>query len=220
MRYLLGLTAFLAFSSLAKADVVITSVNDSSGSAIVAAPGEGFQYNFTTGDAWAGSGSTGPYWRIDSLTLFASNANTNTGDWTVSILSGSTTLNSQNFTNATTDINKLLIFNLTSMTSTLLNSNSAYSIKVIETANPFDVFEKLGAITTPTTGSTQFSSVSGAGVGTTATAARFELAASAVPEPGTLLLGGIAAACGGTGVWWKRRKRQPQPETTEQSAAI
>jgi uncharacterized OsmC-like protein len=42
----------------------------------------------------------------------------------------------------------------------------------------------------------------------------------AVPEPGTLLLGGIAAACGGTGVWWKRRKRQPQPETTEQPAAI
>ncbi len=41
-----------------------------------------------------------------------------------------------------------------------------------------------------------------------------------VPEPGTLLLGGIAAACGGTGVWWKRRKRQPQPETTEQPAAI
>jgi len=38
---------------------------------------------------------------------------------------------------------------------------------------------------------------------------------TAVPEPGTLLLGGIAAACGGTGVWWKRRKRQPQAETTE-----
>jgi hypothetical protein len=43
---------------------------------------------------------------------------------------------------------------------------------------------------------------------------------SAVPEPGTLLLGGIAAACGGTGVWWKRRKRQPQLETTGQPAAI
>jgi hypothetical protein len=42
----------------------------------------------------------------------------------------------------------------------------------------------------------------------------------AVPEPGTLLLGGIGAACSGTGVWWKRRKRQPQPETTEQPAAI
>jgi hypothetical protein len=46
------------------------------------------------------------------------------------------------------------------------------------------------------------------------------LGVSAVPEPGTLLLGGIAAACGGTGVWWKRRKRQPQAETTEQPAAI
>jgi hypothetical protein len=46
------------------------------------------------------------------------------------------------------------------------------------------------------------------------------LAVVSVPEPGTLLLGGIAAACGGTGIWWKRRKRQPQPETTEQPAAI
>jgi hypothetical protein len=33
-----------------------------------------------------------------------------------------------------------------------------------------------------------------------------------VPEPGTLLLGGIASACGGTGVWWRRRKnRLSQP---------
>lgn len=29
----------------------------------------------------------------------------------------------------------------------------------------------------------------------------------AVPEPGTLLLGGIAALTGGGGVWWKRRRK-------------
>ena len=34
---------------------------------------------------------------------------------------------------------------------------------------------------------------------------RFEMG-SAVPEPGTLILGSIAAACGGGGVWWRRRK--------------
>jgi hypothetical protein len=31
--------------------------------------------------------------------------------------------------------------------------------------------------------------------------------AVSVPEPGTLLLGGIAAASGGAGVWWKRRRK-------------
>ena len=30
---------------------------------------------------------------------------------------------------------------------------------------------------------------------------------NAVPEPGTLLLGGIAALTGGGGVWWKRRRK-------------
>jgi len=41
----------------------------------------------------------------------------------------------------------------------------------------------------------------------------------AVPEPGTLLLGGIAACSGAAGAWWKRRKRKAtQPETTDQPA--
>ena len=42
---------------------------------------------------------------------------------------------------------------------------------------------------------------------------------AAVPEPGTLLLAAIASACGGTGVWWKHRKRQPQAASTEQPTA-
>lgn len=37
-----------------------------------------------------------------------------------------------------------------------------------------------------------------------------------VPEPGTLLLGGIAATCGGGGVWWRRRRlNAKQPAATE-----
>jgi hypothetical protein len=40
----------------------------------------------------------------------------------------------------------------------------------------------------------------------------------AVPEPGTLLLGGIAAACGGTGVWFKRRKKAPVDQPAEEPA--
>jgi len=47
--------------------------------------------------------------------------------------------------------------------------------------------------------------------------ARFEV--YTVPEPGTLLLGGIAACSGAAGAWWKRRKRKAtQPETTDQPA--
>lgn len=41
---------------------------------------------------------------------------------------------------------------------------------------------------------------------------QFEMT-TAVPEPGTLILGGIAAACGGTGVWWKRRRRSDSVAT-------
>jgi len=36
----------------------------------------------------------------------------------------------------------------------------------------------------------------------------FRFPLSAVPEPGTMLLGGIAAAVGGAGGWWKRRKQR------------
>ena len=42
---------------------------------------------------------------------------------------------------------------------------------------------------------------------------------AAVPEPGTLLLACVASTCGGTGVWWKHRKRQPQAASTEQPTA-
>ena len=46
------------------------------------------------------------------------------------------------------------------------------------------------------------------GATTRPTNGQYELSATAaVPEPGTLLLGGIAALTGGTGVWWKRRKK-------------
>lgn len=35
-----------------------------------------------------------------------------------------------------------------------------------------------------------------------------QLSAVAVPEPGTLILGGIAAVSGGAGAWWRRRKNR------------
>jgi len=44
-----------------------------------------------------------------------------------------------------------------------------------------------------------------------------QLDATAVPEPGTLLLGGIAAVSGGAGVWWRRKKKQPVPANADSS---
>ena len=41
---------------------------------------------------------------------------------------------------------------------------------------------------------------------------------SAVPEPGTLLLGSIAAACGG-GAWWRRKRHQTDKATAKESVA-
>ena len=40
-------------------------------------------------------------------------------------------------------------------------------------------------------------------------------AGAAVPEPGTLILGGIAAVSGGAGAWWRRRKNRKS--TAEQA---
>ncbi len=44
----------------------------------------------------------------------------------------------------------------------------------------------------------------------------------AVPEPGTLLLGSLAAVSSGAGVWWKRRKKKAaeQSEATEEVPAV
>lgn len=43
-----------------------------------------------------------------------------------------------------------------------------------------------------------------------------QITAVAVPEPGTLILGGIAAVSGGAGAWWRRRKNRKS--TAEQAA--
>ena len=43
-----------------------------------------------------------------------------------------------------------------------------------------------------------------------------QIEGAAVPEPGTLILGGIAAVSGGAGAWWRRRKNRKA--TAEQAA--
>lgn len=48
---------------------------------------------------------------------------------------------------------------------------------------------------------------------------RFEMSTSA-PEPGTLILGGIAAACGGAGVWWRKRKNKGNDPVRDEAEAV
>ncbi len=50
----------------------------------------------------------------------------------------------------------------------------------------------------------------------------FALETTAVPEPGTLILGGIAAVSGGAGVWWKRRRKKAtdQSEAPEETPVV
>jgi hypothetical protein len=48
--------------------------------------------------------------------------------------------------------------------------------------------------------------------------ARFRL--YAVPEPGTLLLGGIAAISGGAGALWRRRRKTPAMEKLAQQTPV
>ncbi len=227
MRYFLGLVACLALSGFAKTDVVINS-SAQSGNAWVSASGDGYKYTFTTGDASQANSTTGNFWGLTSLKLFGTN-NYNNGNWTVSLLNSTGgSIASQNFTSATSNGSGETTFSFSgSMASTLLNSTTQYSIQAVYTGGATSGFAEINLIDSNSVVfdssqpvAARFSNYSQATVGSAAAVGQFQLNASAVPEPGTLLLGGIAAACGGTGVWWKRRKRQPQAETTEQPAAI
>lgn len=64
-----------------------------------------------------------------------------------------------------------------------------------------------------TTGAYGFSNATQTAVTGTSQYLTYQL--SAVPEPGTMLLASMAAACGGAGVWWRKRKnakRQAEPK--------
>jgi hypothetical protein len=218
-----------AFSSgLSNADVVITGIAGS-GNAYLTGAGQGYNYKFQTGDASQATSTTGSFWSLSSLKLKGS-ANHDNGDWTIRILdTNGFQLATQSFNAATSNGSGVTTFAFTgSMTTTLLNSATVYSIEAVYNGNGAGTFgaeinaQNGNNVTYDTTqpSSAQFSNFLGSTVGGAGNVGLFEINASAVPEPGTLLLGGIAAACGGTGVWWKRRKRQPQAETTEQPAAI
>jgi hypothetical protein len=205
MRYLLGLVACLALSVLAKADVVTLS-NTSTRS--------GSNTNTISITFTAAAGSS-----VSGFKLFDTSGS-GSGQITASFFldnsAGNVTKTSQNFDGTG------YFFDLTSGWSNASGNNNlnlnanTYILQVSGSTGNYDVTSNSSISTASGSGLTAPSYLSSAPFNSPI--ARFEI--YSVPEPGTLLLGGIAAACGGTGVWWKRRKRQPQPETTEQPAAI
>jgi hypothetical protein len=210
MRYLLGLASFLVMSGLARADVVAFFNTSTTGQSVTTSTGPWPTITFS----FSVNGSQPS---ITGFKLFANSANA--PQVTATFASDVGTGISKNITSSTW-ANGGYFFDLT-------GSWTGGSLQNIGTGNYYLDIQNFtpssGSFNYDTTTSNAISTNSGYGItgGNYINAtpyARFEV--YTVPEPGTLLLGGIAAACGGTGVWWKRRKRQPQPETTEQPAAI
>lgn len=81
---------------------------------------------------------------------------------------------------------------------------SSYSGTVDDLSGGYE-FPSLGTVTSTELGGSPFSNNM-----------YTQLSAVAVPEPGTLILGGIAAVSGGAGAWWRRRKNRKS--TAEQAA--
>jgi hypothetical protein len=200
MRYLLGFAICFVLSGLVNAEVVLSN-NTSTTTNNINLNNASFTINFTPTS-------------VLTFEKFFLNIDNNFGGTALTqvklSINGGADLTWNGSIAAGLD-NQLIDFDISSLgQSTLSPTSLVFQITGMTGGNTSQTAINT-ANTQTVTGSWNNSYSNGSGV-------LFEI--TAVPEPGTLLLGGIAAACGGTGVWWKRRKRQPQPETTEQPAAI
>jgi hypothetical protein len=209
-NFVLGLAACLAFAGFSKADVVafynIATTSTSSSSSDI-------RIAFT---AQAGASVSG-------FKLFATQNNSTTTKLSAQFIVD----NGVGFKTITsnTKADGAFFFDLTGAgwSGTGLQNLSANSYGLDITS--FAVAEQSASGGTTAYDTTSNSSITlNSGLGFTSAAyfggstnARFEV--YTVPEPGTLLLGGIAACSGAAGAWWKRRKRKTtQPETADQPA--
>ena len=191
----LGLAGCLALTCSSNAEVVVSN-NAGTGSSVSSTSGDGIKYSFTTGDAWQAPTTTGGYWSLSSLKFFGGDGDK--GNWTISILQGSTSLASQSFSNVTVASGVATLNFDSTMTSTLLNSTTTYSIQAVYNSGALGSFTDTDGVYSYGTLPSGAAFTNGGGVvlGNTVRVAKMELSASAVPEPGTLLLGGIAACSG------------------------
>lgn len=197
MKYSLALLFSLAAMNLLKAEVVYANLNSSSSASV----GSGFTWfaqRFTTNQA-----GTGLHLDMNIVSLVgvqnysvelwsADGAGTNVSALLATI--GSGTVNS-------TDKTAVTSFDLVYG----LDSSTKYFVKLIASSGNF------GFVLGPNSAST-LNSVTRYGVGnlnnenySLATAMQVDVAT--VPEPGTLLLGALAATLGGAGTWWREKRK-------------
>jgi len=202
----LGLAACLAIAGLSKADVVVLDNSSLSANNNTAE----FKITFTAAQNFAAGQA------LSGIRVF-SNQTSGGGSpaqvqWQLKDNAG-TTLKTDIISASVSGSSGAYIYDFTfaNITNEALSSGSVYQLySSIDSAA--QLWQRSSSATISNT-----SFITSASYNSAANNYAFTL--SAVPEPGTLLLGGIAACSGAAGAWWKRRKRKPtQPETTDQPA--
>jgi hypothetical protein len=199
--FIFGTLALLGISGLSKADVVVSNIGTANTSVA-----------FT-----AGSISFTPTQTISSgsiLTLRVFNSNSATASLSalnlqMTVGSGTATYSGTLVGGGAIAANSYGDFTFDLLTQNYTN-NTPFSISSISIAAQTTNADAQWAYntTTPTFSGAWSTGASSPGM--------FSLDATAVPEPGTLLLGAIAAVSGGGGVWWKRRRKNVEAPAKEE----
>ena len=204
----LGLVACLAIAGLSKADVVVLDNSSLSGSNNSAE----FKITFTAAQNFAAGQA------LSGIRVFSNKTSAAGGGSPAQVLwelknSGGTTLKSDIISASVSGSSGAYIYDFTfaNITNEGLSSGTVYQLY----SSIDSVAQLWQQSSSATISNTSF--ITSASYNSTANNYAFTL--SAVPEPGTLLLGGIATCSGAAGAWWKRRKRKAiQSETTDQPA--
>ena len=179
----LTLVALLVAGAV-RADVVIEHFSNSGSSGF--STGTGFTISFTN----SGTSAT-----LSSLRLFGGPGDDVASFILTRVSDGATY--SENATGIAGGI-----FTFTGAIASAELTNSAYTLAITDLNGTYNSTDNSSATTTGIYG------FSGASQTAIVSSNYLIYTVSAVPEPGTMLLGGIAAAVGGAGAWWKRRKQR------------
>lgn len=195
--FMFGFFAIFVAAGLVKADVVAI---DGLGSGSATTFGSQTKYvvfstsssglNLTTVNLWGNSSSTGDI----TFGLYSGAGNGGT------LLGASNTYSQNTMFTSSTGENLATLDLGSAIRSVNLTSGSTYTLSMIISGSGLRL-QSVGTIT----GQNTFTYDSAA---TGSNAPGFGFQINTVPEPGTMLLGGISALAGGCGLWWKRRRKR------------